>query len=271
MKIEKIAKIDEMEKIGNKGETFEFAILKSYGVMDSYKRNNLSYTKGVDFEELDASIKQIALQCARSTILIHLRRQLTIIYKLIKLVFLWRLAAGPIGVALTCRPPVSIRRMGGSPSMLSAAAKPAIYLVGDADGGLMHANKAMAQGRVAALHAMGLPVEPFNPDNVLLATYTEPQAAQVGQVEGAGRDRPARVLCRGTQTQPDRRDGRLRQVSYRQEDRRLSGGLAVGPHAADVLAPVAVALQLKATIDQLAGIYVAHPTLSELVFQAARS
>ena len=61
------------------------------------------------------------------------------------------------------------------------------------------------------------------------------------------------------------------EISYRQEDGRLSGGLAVGPHAADVLAPVAVALQLKATIDQLAGIYVAHPTLSELVFLAARS
>ena len=57
MKIEKIAKIDEMVNVGNKGEIFEFAILKSYGIMDSYKRNNLSYDKGVDFEELDASIK----------------------------------------------------------------------------------------------------------------------------------------------------------------------------------------------------------------------
>ena len=148
---------------------------------------------------------------------------------------------------------------------------PAIYLVGDADGGLMHANKAMAQGRVAALHAMGLPVEPFNPDNVLLATYTEPQAAQVGQVEGL--DVITRRVSYAGALKPNLtgETAGFVEISYRQEDRRLSGGLAVGPHAADVLAPVAVALQLKATIDQLAGIYVAHPTLSELVFQAARS
>ncbi|CUS02292.2 putative Dihydrolipoyl dehydrogenase [Candidatus Promineifilum breve] len=148
---------------------------------------------------------------------------------------------------------------------------PAVYLVGDADGGLMHANKAMAQGRVAALHALGLPVEPFNPDNVLLATYTDPQAAQVGQVEGL--DVITRRVSYNAALKPSLtgETAGFVEISYRQEDGRLSGGLAVGPHAADVLAPVAVALQLKATIDQLAGIYVAHPTLSELVFLAARS
>ena len=134
---------------------------------------------------------------------------------------------------------------------------PAVYLVGDADGGLMHANKAMAQGRVAALHALGLPVEPFNPDNVLLATYTDPQAAQVGQVEGL--DVITRRVSYNAALKPSLtgETAGFVEISYRQEDGRLSGGLAVGPHAADVLAPVAVALQLKATIDQLAGIYVA--------------
>lgn len=57
MKIEKIAKINEMEHIGNKGETLEFAILSAYGVQESYTRNNIAFNKGVDFELLNASIK----------------------------------------------------------------------------------------------------------------------------------------------------------------------------------------------------------------------
>lgn len=147
---------------------------------------------------------------------------------------------------------------------------PAVYLVGDADGGLMHANKAMAQGRIAGLHALGLPVEPFSPDRVLLATYTEPQVAQVGQVEGMD------IVTRRVPYVAALKAGLLGEtsgfveISYRPEDRRLSGALAVGPHAADVLAPLVVALQLKATVDQLATVYVAHPTLSELPFLAAR-
>ena len=57
MKIEKIAKIDEMVFVGNKGETLEFAILSAYGVQKSYTRNNIAFNKGVDFELLNASIK----------------------------------------------------------------------------------------------------------------------------------------------------------------------------------------------------------------------
>jgi dihydrolipoamide dehydrogenase len=147
---------------------------------------------------------------------------------------------------------------------------PAVYLVGDVDGGLMHANKAMAQGHIAGRHALGLPVEPFNPESVLLATYTEPQVAQVGQVEGMDIETRRVPYAAALKANLLGADGFV-EISYRPEDRRLAGGLAVGPHAADVLAPLVVALQMKATIDQLANVHVAHPTISELLFLAARS
>jgi pyruvate/2-oxoglutarate dehydrogenase complex dihydrolipoamide dehydrogenase (E3) component len=38
------------------------------------------------------------------------------------------------------------------------------------------------------------------------------------------------------------------------DDRRLLGGVAVGPHAADVLAPVAMAIYLNASLDELAAV-----------------
>ena len=54
------------------------------------------------------------------------------------------------------------------------------------------------------------------------------------------------------------------------DDRRLAGGVAAGPHAADVLAPVAMAMHMNAPLDDLAAVYSAHPTISELAFTAAR-
>jgi pyruvate/2-oxoglutarate dehydrogenase complex dihydrolipoamide dehydrogenase (E3) component len=54
------------------------------------------------------------------------------------------------------------------------------------------------------------------------------------------------------------------------DDRRLLGGVAVGPRAADVLAPVAMAIHMSAALDDLAAVYSAHPTISELAFTAAR-
>ncbi|HFQ93401.1 MAG TPA: NAD(P)/FAD-dependent oxidoreductase, partial [Anaerolineae bacterium] len=59
---------------------------------------------------------------------------------------------------------------------------PAIYIVGDAAGDPMIANRAMAQARIAARHALGAATPPYRPETVVAATYTEPQAAQVGRV-----------------------------------------------------------------------------------------
>lgn len=50
-----------------------------------------------------------------------------------------------------------------------------------------------------------------------------------------------------------------------------AGGPAVGPHASDLLAPVALAIQLGATLDDMAPVFGAHPSLTELPFMAARA
>lgn len=144
-----------------------------------------------------------------------------------------------------------------------------IYLVGDADGGMMIANKAMAQARVAARHALGLPGRPFDPERVLMAVYTEPQVAQVGQVAGVGVVEERIEYDASLKGQLAGSEGFV-VLTHDEDSRRLAGAVAVGPHAADVLAPVAVALALEATVDQLAEVYVAHPTYSELAFLAGR-
>jgi dihydrolipoamide dehydrogenase len=58
---------------------------------------------------------------------------------------------------------------------------------------------------------------------------------------------------------------------YYDKDGRVLGAVAVGPHAADVLSPVAVSIRLGGSLGDLADLYAAYPSLSELSFIAARS
>ncbi|MFV9506017.1 MAG: dihydrolipoyl dehydrogenase family protein [Oscillochloridaceae bacterium umkhey_bin13] len=149
---------------------------------------------------------------------------------------------------------------------------PGVYAVGDAAGGPMLANRAMAQGWIAGQHAAGLTVAPYRPETIIHAVYTDPELAQVGVL-----DDPAEALLRVRAPQSDALKAHLFgetegwiELSYNAKDRRVRGGVAVGPHAADLLAPVALAISLGATIDQLGTVFAANPAISELVFLTAR-
>lgn len=148
---------------------------------------------------------------------------------------------------------------------------PGIYVVGDAAGPPMVANRAMAMARVAGLHAAGADVAPFNPNAVVAAVYSEPQVAQVGIVASDdGTIQTTRVAYSTVMKAHllSDREGFV-ELAYDQAGN-VTGGVAVGPHAGDVLAPVALAVQVGASLNDLAAIFAAHPTLSELAFAAAR-
>jgi pyruvate/2-oxoglutarate dehydrogenase complex dihydrolipoamide dehydrogenase (E3) component len=146
---------------------------------------------------------------------------------------------------------------------------PGLYLVGDAAGAPMVANRAMAQGRVAGRHAAGVPTSPFRPETVIHAIYTEPQVAQVGIAQGEGVHTMRLPFRQALKAHLLAETEGFVMLAY-DDDRRLLGGVGVGSHAADVLAPVAMAIHMNAALDDLAALYSAHPTISELAFMAAR-
>jgi pyruvate/2-oxoglutarate dehydrogenase complex dihydrolipoamide dehydrogenase (E3) component len=146
---------------------------------------------------------------------------------------------------------------------------PGLYLVGDAAGAPMVANRAMAQARVAGRHAAGAQTPPFRPETVIRAIYSEPQVAQVGTAQGEGVHTLRLPFRQGLKANLLAGDAGFLTLAYN-DDRRLLGGVAAGPDAADVLAPVAMAIYLNASLDDLAAVYSAHPTISELAFMAAR-
>ncbi len=147
--------------------------------------------------------------------------------------------------------------------------QPHIYLTGDVTGNPMIANRAMAQAWVAGQHAAGREPVTFAPETVIGAVYTEPQVAQAGRLSGDG-VKTARVSFKvGMKAHLLPEGDGFVKLAY-DENGKIVGGTAVGPHAADILAPVSVAIQAGMSIQQFGVLYGAHPTMSELAFTAAR-
>lgn len=170
----------------------------------------------------------------------------------------------------TTQPGIAVNAFGQS-------AVPSVYAVGDVANPPMTANKAMAQAYIAARHAAGAPVNGYRAEAVVEAVYTEPQIAQVGLTEkvAASQGRSVRVVRRAYADNlkahlAGHAEGFLKLVIDASSGQ-VVGGAAVGAHAADILAPLAVALTQRVTTAELAHIFAGHPTLSELLFDAVRA
>lgn len=144
-----------------------------------------------------------------------------------------------------------------------------VYFVGDAAGGPMLANRSMAQAAVAGSHAAGAPTLPFDPNTVVAAVYTQPQVAQIGALDGAVRTTSLEEE-QGLYAHLHPGDHGFVELAFDRESRQLVGAAAVSAHAADMMAPIAMAIQQAASIDDLASVFAAHPSASELPFAAAR-
>jgi dihydrolipoamide dehydrogenase len=153
---------------------------------------------------------------------------------------------------------------------------PTIYAVGDAAGPPFVANRAMAQARVAARHALGQQPRAFRPDAVVEATFTSPQLATVGLSEMQAASTGLDVIVRRfgfADTLKARLTGAPQgvvKIIAAAKDGRILGGGAFGAHAADILTPVALAIANDMLLDDLAALFPAYPTISALGFIAAR-
>lgn len=153
-------------------------------------------------------------------------------------------------------------------------AQPHIFAIGDVIEGPMLAHRASAEG-VAVVESLkgGHPrVDYLAIPNVV---YTNPEVASVGmteeEVKGAGlelmtgksffRGNP-RARCSGET------EGFVKLVGDKASGR-LLGMHILGPHASELISEGMLAMQKKATVEDLAGAPNAHPTLSEAIKEAA--
>ncbi len=155
-----------------------------------------------------------------------------------------------------------------------ATSVPNVWAIGDAIGGPMLAHKAMVDGRVAAENACGASrsTDYRSVPNVI---FTRPEVASVGLTEAQARGRGADVKVLQFPFSANARarilgemDGLVKLVCDAGSGAVLGVHL-MGPHATDLIAEGALAVQLGATADDLAWTTHAHPTLPEAMLEAA--
>lgn len=159
---------------------------------------------------------------------------------------------------------------------VSRTSVPTIYAAGDCTGVLPLASVAAMQGRIAMWHALGEAVEPIKLGSVAATIFTEPEIATVGATQVAVEDGTVFGVVRKLPLATNARakmqgitDGFIK-VICRPESGKVLGGVIVAPHASELILPLAMAVQLGLTVDQVAHTFSIYPSLSGSVTEAAR-
>ena len=154
-------------------------------------------------------------------------------------------------------------------------ANPKIYGVGDCIGGLQLAHKGSAEGHRAAENALGHHVMPMDWTVVPSCIYTHPEIAMVGlnaDTAKAGyttKIGQARFVGSGKALGEGEPDG-FAQLVADAKTNKILGATIVGIHAVEMVHEVCVAMSDALTMDELGAIIHAHPTVSEMVMDAAQ-
>jgi dihydrolipoamide dehydrogenase len=153
--------------------------------------------------------------------------------------------------------------------------EPSVYAIGDVTPYPWLAHCASAQGMVAVEHMAGKNPQPINYDRVPNATYCYPEVASVGLTEKRAKEKgydvkvgvfPFSAVTKASIS--DEAFGMVKIVSDKKYDEVLGVHL-IGPHATELLAEACVAMKLETTTEELAKTMHAHPTLSEIIKEAA--
>jgi dihydrolipoamide dehydrogenase len=150
-----------------------------------------------------------------------------------------------------------------------------IFAVGDVAGEPMLAHKAFREGETAAEVIAGRPAA-LDYQAMPTAVFTDPEIGTVGMTEAEAEDAgfdpvvgqmPLRASGRALTL--DEREGFVRVVADGESEFVL-GAQIVGPEASELVAEIAVAIEMGATLEDVAATVHVHPTLSEAVHEAVK-
>jgi dihydrolipoamide dehydrogenase len=152
---------------------------------------------------------------------------------------------------------------------------PTIYAIGDVVPTAQLAHVASAEAILAAEHMAGAPTRPINYRTVPSCTYSDPEVASVGLTEKAAREMGYDVAvgkfpfsASGKARILDASEGFVKIVAEKRYDEVL-GVHIVGPRATELIAEAGLMIQTECTVEEVARLMHAHPTLSESVMEAA--
>ncbi|MBK7907127.1 MAG: dihydrolipoyl dehydrogenase [Gemmatimonadetes bacterium] len=151
---------------------------------------------------------------------------------------------------------------------------PNVFAIGDAVGGKLLAHKAEDEGVIAAEVIAGKRVH-MHYHNMPGVVYTWPEIATCGQTEAevkaSGRAYKVGKFpfsANGRARTMGNTDGFVKFVTDAATDEIL-GCHMIGPNVSDLLSEVVLAMEYRGTADDIGGTVHSHPTLSEVVKEAA--
>ncbi len=154
---------------------------------------------------------------------------------------------------------------------------PSIYAAGDCSDFLPLASVASMQGRTAVFHAMGDAVSPTELRNVTSNIFTQPEIATVGwsqkQIEDGIAQGDIYKLPLASNPRAKMmgiKDGFVK-LFARTGSGTVIGGVVVAPRASELILSVAIAVEHRLTVDQLARAFSVYPSLSGSITDAARA
>jgi dihydrolipoamide dehydrogenase len=159
---------------------------------------------------------------------------------------------------------------------VSRTSVPGVYAAGDCTGLFPLASVAAMQGRIAMYHALGEGVSPIKLKTVASAIFTRPEIASVGVSQKAidAGEYPARTVMLPLATNPRAKMSGLRRgfvkIFCRPATGVVIGGVTVAPNASELILPIALAVQNKLTVSDLAQTFSVYPSLSGSITEAAR-
>ena len=151
-----------------------------------------------------------------------------------------------------------------------------IFAIGDIAGGPMLAHKALHEGVVAAEVAAGLK-RGFDVKVIPSVAYTDPEIAWVGLTETEAKQQNQKYgkgifpwAASGRSLSLGRAEG-VTKLLFDAETKRVIGAGIVGPQAGDLIAEVALSIEMGCDAEDIGRTIHPHPTLSETIAMSAEA
>jgi pyruvate/2-oxoglutarate dehydrogenase complex dihydrolipoamide dehydrogenase (E3) component len=152
-----------------------------------------------------------------------------------------------------------------------------VYAVGDCTDFYPLASVASMQGRTAVFHTMGDVAAPTLKRNIASNVFTSPEIASVGWSEKEIKDGlvNGQIETIALATNPRAKmtgvkDGFIKLFSSTGSGT-VIGGVVVAPNASELIYPIAMAVENRLSVDDLARTYTVYPSLTATITEAARA
>ncbi|MEV8336797.1 NAD(P)H-quinone dehydrogenase [Leucobacter sp. NPDC077196] len=156
---------------------------------------------------------------------------------------------------------------------------PSIYAAGDCTDFFPLASVASMQGRTAIMHALGDFVRPIDLRNVAANVFTYPEIATVGWNENslAEASDVAKAISHTIPLSVNPRakmigftDGFVKLFAWKASGT-VIGGVVVAHRASELIFPLALAVEHRLTVDQVASAFAVYPSMTGAITDAARA